>query len=46
MGGSCNSVDDPFGRTCVPNKMEDVILKVLNIFKGTNKLKTFFKPYK
>ena len=43
--GSCNSVEDPFGRICVPNKMEDVIPEVFNIFKGTNESKTFVKPH-
>ena len=35
--GRCNSLEDPFGRICVPNKVEDVNLKVINVIKGTNK---------
>ena len=30
---SCNNVEDPFGRICVPNKIEDVNLKVFNRIK-------------
>ena len=29
--GSCNTVDDPSGRICLPNKVGDVKLKVFNI---------------
>ena len=29
--GSCNTLDDPFGRICLPNKVEEVKLKVFNI---------------
>ena len=28
--GSCNTLHDPFGRICLPNKVEDVKLKVFN----------------
>ena len=34
--GSCNTVKDPVGRMFVPNKMEDMNLKVLNMIKGIN----------
>ena len=27
--GSYNTVEEPFGRICVPNKIEDVNLKIL-----------------
>ena len=40
FGGSCNSVDDPFGRICVPNKTKDVIFKKFNMIKDANELKT------
>ena len=33
---SCNTVEDPFGRICVHNKIEDVNLKVFNPIKGIN----------
>ena len=32
-GGSCNTVEDPFGRICVPNKIDDVKFKVFNLIK-------------
>ena len=41
--GSCNAIEDLFGRICVHKKMEDVNLKVVNIIKGINKSKTLAK---
>ena len=35
--GSFNTVEDPFGRIYVPNKIEHVRLKIFNIIKGINK---------
>ena len=35
--GSCKTVEDPLGRTSVPNKMEDVNLKVFNMIKRIKK---------
>ena len=29
--GSCNTVEDPFGRICVPNEIEDENLNVINM---------------
>ena len=43
FGGSCDTIEDLFGRICVPNKMEDVNLKVFNMIKGTNKSKALEK---
>ena len=37
--GSCNTAENPFGRICIPNKMEEVNLKVFNMIKEINKLK-------
>ena len=34
--GSCNTVEDPFGKICVPNKTEDLNLKEFNIIKWMN----------
>ena len=34
--GSCNIVEDPFGKIRALNKMEEVNLKVFNLIKGTN----------
>ena len=41
--GSSNIVDNPFGRICVPNKTEDVNLRILNMIKGINKSTTPIK---
>ena len=41
--GSCNTVEDPFVRAFVPNKMEDVNLKVFNMIKRINESKTLTK---
>ena len=41
--GSCNTVKNPFGRICVPNKMEGVNLKVFNTIKGINESRTLAK---
>ena len=35
-GGRCNTAEDPFCTTFVPNKIEDVSLKVFNMIKGIN----------
>ena len=40
---SCNTVEDPFGRICVPNKMEDLDLKVFHMIKGINESRTLEK---
>lgn len=42
---SFSSVEDPFSRTCVPSKIEDVNLKVLNMIKGINEFKYTHKTY-
>ena len=38
--GSCNTAEDSVGRKCVPNKIEEVNLKVFNMIKGKNESKT------
>ena len=35
--GSCNTLDDPSCRICVPNKTKHVNLNVFNKITGTNK---------
>ena len=40
---SYNTNEDPFGRICVLNKMEDVNLEVFTWSKGINELKTLPK---
>ena len=37
--GSCNTVEDPFGRVCIPDKIENVNLKVFNVIKSINESK-------
>ena len=39
--GSCNFLDDPSGRICVPNKADDINLNVFNMITRTNESKTF-----
>ena len=41
--GNCSTVKDPFGRMCIPNKIEDMNLKVFNIIKGINASETLGK---
>ena len=37
--GSCNTLDDICGKTCIPNKMEDASLTVFNIITGISEQK-------
>ena len=41
--GSCNTLDNPSDRICVPNKTEDINLKVCNMITTINKGKAFTK---
>ena len=43
--GSCDTAEYPFGRICVPNKLENLNLKVFNMIKqiNENELKTIIK---
>lgn len=41
--GSCNTADDPVGKICVPNRMEEGNLKVFNMIKRENESKTLPK---
>lgn len=38
-----NTVEDPFGRICIPNKLEYVNLKVFDMIEGINDLKALSK---
>ena len=40
---SCNTIEVPFSTICLPNKIEDVNLKVYNIIKGINQSKKLLK---
>ena len=37
--GSCNSLDDPSDKICVPNKAEDVHLSVFNVITRINEFR-------
>ena len=41
--GSCNTVEDLLGTICVPNKIQDINLKVFNMSKGTNEPRRVIK---
>lgn len=41
--GSCDTAENPFGAICVPNKLNNINLKVFNIIRGINELKTLIK---
>ena len=34
--GSCNNVNDPFAKLCVPDVVKDVNLKVFNLMSSSN----------
>ena len=34
--GSCNNIDDPYAKICVPNVIKDLNLKVFNLMSRTN----------
>ena len=34
--GSCSTIDDWFGRVCVPNKAKNMNIRVLNLMSGVN----------
>ena len=38
-GESCNTIDDPYARVCVPNKVENINTKVFNLISGVNETK-------
>lgn len=41
--GSCNIIEDLFGRICVPNEIEGLNLKVFNVIKRINESKALVK---
>ena len=41
--GSCNTLDDLSGRTCVPNKTEDVHLSVFSLIPRIKEPKTLIR---
>ena len=34
--GSCNTIDDPYGKTCFANDIENIGLKVFNLLSQNN----------
>ena len=42
-GGSCNTLYDLSAKICIPNKIEDVNLKLLNVITGINERKSLVK---
>ena len=38
-GGSCNNIDDPYARACVPNKVKNMNVIVFNLMSGINETK-------
>ena len=41
--GTCNTLEDPSGKLCVPNKTEDVNLHVFNMITRIKQTKTLTK---
>ena len=36
---SCHTIDDPYARVCVPNKVKNMNEKVFNLISGVNEIK-------
>ena len=43
--GSCNSLNDPSNNVCIPNKTEDLNMRVFNIITGKNQSKIWQEIY-
>ena len=35
-GENCNNFDDPYVRVCIPNEVNNIIIKVLNLISRVN----------
>ena len=35
-GGSCNNINDPYAKICVPDAINDLNVKVFNLMSSTN----------
>ena len=35
-GGSCNTIDDPYARVCVPNKVKNMNVTLFNLISRVN----------
>ena len=38
--GSCNNINDPYAKICVPNVIKDLNVKLFNLMSRTNENKT------
>ena len=38
-GGSCNTIDDPYARFCVPNKVKNMNVELFNLMSGVDETK-------
>ena len=34
--GSCNNINDPYAKVCIPDVLKDLIVKVFNLISRTN----------
>ena len=41
-GRSCNTIDDPYARICVPNKVNNINVKVFDLKSRVNETKFLF----
>ena len=39
--GSCNNMNDPYAKKCVPDVVKNLKVKVFNLMLSTNKKKTY-----
>ena len=37
--GSCNNIDDPYAKLCVPDVVKDINVKVFNLISWSNQTK-------
>ena len=42
-GRSCNTIDDPYARVCVQNKVKNMNIKLLNLISDVNKTRFLFQ---
>ena len=38
-GGSCNNINNPYAKICVPNDVKDLNVKIFNLMSRTNETK-------
>ena len=37
--GSCNTIDEPYSRVCIPNKVKNLNMKVLDLMSRVNEIR-------